>query len=162
MSYFKNQFSITPEVFQQMEGLRKSFVGELMTREQALDLIKAMGLPSESPKLWELLLKYQVLIKKGDTRWTRYRVPQDMYAKKTLDKLEDEFYNGKRPKKNKKKEAPRIKDEITGKTILSPEFCINYLKQRGYAIFKLSPNLVALQKKFTMEFLLESMDAELV
>lgn len=67
MSYFKNQFSITPEVFQQMEGLRKSFVGELMTREQALDLIKAMGLPSESPKLWNFFLSTKSLLKREAT-----------------------------------------------------------------------------------------------
>ena len=160
MSYFRNELDITPAIYQQMEGLRKSYVGEEMTKEEVLELIKAMGLPSESPKLWELLLKYQIILKKGSRRYTKYRVPQDMYSKKTLDKLEDDYYNGKRPKK--KKVVTKVKDEITGMTRLTPEFCINYLKQRGYAIFKLSPNLVALQKKFTMEFLMETFDAELM
>lgn len=148
---------ITPAVYQQMEGLRKSYVGEDMKKEEALDLIKAMGLPTDSPKLWGLLFKYQVLTKKGSRRYTKYRVPQDMYSKKTLDKMEYEYYNGRVPKKE-----PKVRDSETGRTLLTPEFCINYLKQKGYAIFKLSPNLVKLQKKFTMEFLLESMDAELM
>lgn len=150
---------ITPAVYQQMEGLRKSYVGEDMKKEDALDLVKAMGLPTDSPKLWGLLFKYQVLVKKGSRRYTKYRVPQDMYSKKTLDKMEYEYYNGRVPKKKKE---PKVRDSEVGRTLLTPEFCINYLKQKGYAIFKLSPNLVKLQKKFTMEFLLESMDAELM
>lgn len=151
--------NITPAIYQQMEGLRKSYIGEDMKKADVVDLISAMGLPTDSPKLWKLLFKYQVLIKKGNRRYTKYRVPQDMYSKKTLDKMEYEYYNGRIPSKKKE---PRVKDQETGRTLLTPEFCINYLKQKGYAIFKLSPNLVKLQKKFTMEFLLESMDAELI
>lgn len=171
MSYFKNQFSITPEVYQQMEGLRKSYVGEMMSREQALDLLEAMGLPKESPKLWELCLKYQVLIKHGSTRYTKYHVPIDMYSKHTLDKMEDEYYNGKRPTTNKPSE-----DKELGRTKLSPKFCREYLdkcddpllvdfcieqlKKRGnYVIFEVTPNIQKL-KAISLEYLVQCSDCK--
>lgn len=159
MSYVKYDLTINSYIFAQMEGLRKSYVGEKMNREQMLEVIKAMGLPWESPKLLKLLFKYQFFIQKGGKRYAYYIVPTDMYSFGTLKKLEKEYYGGKYPNK---KEEKKVKDKVTGKTILTPEFCINYLKQRGYAIFKLSPDLVRLQKKFTMEFLMETFSAELM
>ena len=159
MSYFKNELDINSVVYQQMEGLRKSYVGDKMNRNEMLEVIKAMGLPWESPKLLKLLFKYGIFVQKGGRRWTYYMVPNDMYSFATLKKLEKEYYNGKIPNKSK---AKKVKDEVTGRTALTPEFCINYLKQRGYAIFKLSPDLVRLQKKFTMEFLMETFSAELM
>jgi hypothetical protein len=155
-----------------MEELRKSYVGELMTREQALDLLEAMGLPKESPKVWELCLKYQVLIKKGTTRYTRYCVPIDMYSKHTLDKMEDEFYNGKRPVKK----APEKLDKELGRTKLSPRFCMDYLdkcddtsmvdfcieqlKKRGnYMIFEVTPNIQKLNA-ISLEYLVHCSDCK--
>ena len=166
MSYIKYDLDITPAIYSQMEGLRKSYVGEMMTKEQALDLLEAMGLPKESPKVWELCLKYQVLIKKGTTRCTRYCVPIDMYSKHTLDKMEDEFYNGKRPTKK-----ATIDDKELGRTKLSPKFCREYLdkcddpllvdfcieqlKKRGnYVIFEVTPNIQKL-KAISLEYLVQ-------
>lgn len=163
MSYIKYDVDINPATYSEMEGLRQSYKGEHMNHEQALDLLNAMGLPSESPKLWKLCLKYQVLIQKGSRRYAYYMVPIDPYAMSTLKKLENDFYNGKVPKGNKNIEPKRIvKDEITGMTKLSPEFCANYLMRRGYVVFKLSPNLIKLKRMFTLQFLMESMEAEMV
>lgn len=171
MSYIKYDLDISPSVYQQMEELRKSYVGELMTRDQALDLLDAMGLPKESPKLWELCLKYQVLLKKGSTRYTRYCVPIDMYSKHTLDKMESEFYNGKRPKK-----TPTTSDKELGRTKLSPKFCRDYLdkcddpllvdfcieqlKKRGnYVVFEVTPNIQKL-KAVSLEYLVQCSDCK--
>lgn len=171
MSYIKYDLDITPSVYQQMEELRKSYVGELMTRDQALDLLDAMGLPKESPKLWELCLKYQVLIKGGSRRYMRYHVPIDMYSKHTLDKMENEFYNGKRPTK-----APTASDKELGRTKLSPKFCREYLdkcddpllidfcieqlKKRGnYVIFEVTPNIQKL-KAISLEYLVQCSDCK--
>ena len=172
MSYIKYDLDITPSVYQQMEELRKSYIGERMTREQALDLLEAMGLPSESPKLWELCLKYQVLLKKGSTRYTRYCVPIDMYSKHTLDKMENEFYNGKRPVKK----DPTTNDKELGRTKLSPKFCMDYLascddplivdfcieqlKRRGnHVIFEVTPNIQKL-KAISLEYLVQCSDCK--
>lgn len=172
MSYIKYELDITPSVYQQMEELRKSYVGELMTHDQALDLLEAMGLPKESPKLWELCLKYQVLLKKGATRHTRYCVPIDMYSKHTLDKMEDEFYNGKRPVKK----ASEQLDKELGRTKLSPKFCRDYLdkcddpllvdfcieqlKKRGnYIVFEVTPNIQKL-KAISLEYLVQCSDCK--
>ena len=172
MSYIKYDLDITPSVYQQMEELRKSYVGELMTHEQALDLLDAMGLPKESPKLWELCLKYQVLLKKGSTRYTRYCVPIDMYSKHTLDKMESEFYNGKRPVKK----TPTTSDKELGRTKLSPKFCRDYLdkcddpliidfcieqlKKRGnYVVFEVTPNIQKL-KAISLEYLVQCSDCK--
>lgn len=159
MSYVKYELEVNSYVFSQMEGLRKSYVGEKMNRIQMLEVIKAMGLPWESPTLLKLLFKYNFFIQKGGRRYAYYVVPSEMYSFGTLKKLEKDYYRGKFPNKTK---AKKVKDEVTGKTILTPEFCINYLKQRGYAVFKLSPDLIRLQKKFTMEFLMETFSAELM
>lgn len=170
MSYIKYDLDITPAVYSQMEGLRKSYVGEMMTKEQALDLLDAMGLPKESPKLWELCLKYQVLLKKGTTRYTRYCVPIEMYSKHTLDKMESEFYNGKRPK------APEQLDKELGRTKLSPKFCRDYLdkcddplivdfcveqlKKRGnFIVFEVTPNIQKL-KAVSLEYLVQCSDCK--
>ena len=171
MSYIRYDLDITSAVYQQMEELRKSYIGEHMTREQALDLLEAMGLPKESPKLWELCLKYQVLIKKGVARYTRYCVPIDMYSKHTLDKLESEFYNGKRSKK-----ASTSREKELGRTKLTPEFCMEYLsncdspslvdffidqlKKRGnYLVFEVTPNIHKL-KAISLEYLVQCSEAE--
>jgi hypothetical protein len=161
MSYNRYPLDISSAIYEEMEKLRKSYIGEKMKKEQALYLLKCMGLPHESPKMWELAIKYEFIIQKGSKRYTYYMVPLDPYSYKTLQKLQLEYYNGKLPKKEKEKRE-KTKDEITGLTRLTPEFCINFLKTKGYAVFKLSPNLVALQKKFTIEFLMESMNAELM
>lgn len=172
MSYIKYDLDISPSVYQQMEELRKSYVGEMMTREQALDLLEAMGLPKESPKLWELCLKYQVLLKKGSTRYTRYCVPIDMYSKHTLDKMESEFYNGKRPIKK----APEELDKELGRIKLSPKFCRDYLdksddplivdfcieqlKKRGnFIVFEVTPNIQKL-KAVSLEYLVQCSDCK--
>lgn len=172
MSYIKYDLDINSSVYQQMEELRRSYIGELMTREQALDLLEAMGLPSESPKLWELCLKYQVLFKKGSTRYTRYCVPIDMYSKHTLDKMENEFYNGKRPIKK----APEQLDKELGRTKLSPKFCCDYLdkcndpllvdffieqlKKRGnFIVFEVTPNIQKL-KAVSLEYLIQCSDCK--
>lgn len=156
MAYFRNKFHIDSATFQEMEGLRKSYMHEKMNRAQAQDLLKAMHLPDESPKLWKLLLKYNVLTQHGSRRYAYYMVPLEMYSMKTLKRLESEFYNGKLPKKAKE---PTPAPE--GYTKLDESFCLNYLKQRGYMCFKLTPNLIKLQRTFTPQFLIESCDAEL-
>ena len=172
MSYIRYDLDINSSVYQQMEELRKSYVGELMTRDQALDLLEAMGLPKESPKVWELCLKYQVLLKRGTTRYTRYCVPIDMYSKHTLDKMEDEFYNGKHPVKKVHEKL----DRELGRTKLSPKFCREYLdkcddplivdfcieqlKKRGnYVIFEVTPNIQKL-KAISLEYLVQCSDCE--
>lgn len=169
--YVKYELEITSAIYQQMEELRKSYVGEMMTKEQALDLLEAMGLPKESPKLWELCLKYQVLLKKGATRYTKYCVPIDMYSKHTLDKMENEFYNGKRPVKKEP-----TNDKELGRTKLSPKFCRDYLdkcddpflvdfcieqlKKRGnYVIFEVTPNIQKL-KAISLEYLVQCSDCK--
>lgn len=172
MSYVRYELDITPAIYSQMEGLRKSYIGEMMTRDQALDLLEAMGLPKESPKLWELCLKYQVLIKSGSRRYMRYHVPIDMYSKHTLDKMENEFYNGKRSV-NK---APEKLDKELGRTKLSPKFCMDYLancndplltefyieqlKKRGnFIVFEVTPNIQKL-KAVSLEYLIQCSDCK--
>jgi len=169
---YKYELSITSTIYQQMEDLRKSYIGEMMTKEQALDLLEAMGLPKESQKVWELCLKYQIFLKKGIARYTRYYVPIDMYSKHTLDKMENEFYNGKCPTKK----DPTTSDKELGRTKLSPKFCREYLdkcddpllvdfcieqlKKRGnYVIFEVTPNIQKL-KAISLEYLVQCSDCK--
>lgn len=169
MSYIKYDLDITPAIYQQMEELRKAFLHEFMTKDQALDLIKEMGLPKDSPKVWELLFKYEVLKKTGKARNTKYFVPNEQYSYNTLQRLENEFYNGV---KSKKEES---KDKVLGRTKLTPEFCMDYLskcdnpslieffieelKKRGnYLIFEVTPNIHKL-KAISLEYLVQCSEA---
>lgn len=170
MSYIKYDLDITPAVYQQMEELRKAFLHEFMTKDQALDLIEEMGLPKDSPKVWELLFKYEVLKKKGKARNTKYFVSNEQYSYNTLQRLENEFYNGVKSKK----EEPR--DKVLGRTKLDPQYCMNYLndsndpsivdfcinqlKKRGnYLIFEVTPKIYEL-KAISLEYLVQCSEAE--
>ena len=60
-----------------------------------------------------------------------------------------------------KKPEPKVQEKETGRTVLDEDYCLRYLKERGYMCFKLRPNLLKLQQVFTPQFLLENCDAEL-
>lgn len=171
MSYIKYELDITPVVYQQMEELRKSYLHEEMTKEQALELVQAMGLPKDSPKLWDLLFKYDILRKIGKARNMKYLVSIEQYSFKTLQKMECEFYNGVKSEKKSK-----AQDKELGRIKLSPKFCRDYLdkcddpllvdfcveqlKKRGnFIIFEVNPNIQKL-KAISLEYLIQCSDCK--
>ena len=85
-------------------------------------------------------------------------VPKEQIPFSRFEGLERDFYNGRSPKAKK---APVAEEKETGRVALNEDYCLNYLKERGYMCFKLTPNLAKLQQVFTPQFLLENMEAEL-
>ena len=162
MSYIKYDVDVNQGMYADYERLRKDYVGKKLRKETVLTMLELCGLPRESPKVFQLALKYEILLKGGRASGTYYMVPKTQVPYSRFEGLEKDFYNGKTPSRKKpKQEAPRVTEHETGRVLLSEEFCVKYLKERGYMCFKLSPNLLKLQQVFTPEFLLENCSAEL-
>lgn len=158
MAYVRYDVDVNQGVYSDYEGLRKENVGKRLSRKEADTLIELCGLPSESPKVFQLVVKYELLLRHGKAAGTYYMVPKEQIPFSRFEGLEHDFYNGRLPKPKK---APVAEEKETGRVALNEDYCLNYLKQRGYMCFKLTPNLAKLQQVFTPQFLLENMEAEL-
>lgn len=158
MAYTRYDVDVNQVVYSDYEGLRKENLGRHLNRKEADTLIELCGLPSESPKVFGLMVKYELLYKHGKAAGTYYTVPKEQPPYSRFEGLEKEYYNG-HPPKEQKPEPP--KEKVLGRVVLNEEYCVNYLKERGYMCFKLTPNLLKLQQAFTPQFLLENMEAEL-
>jgi len=160
MAYIKYDVDVNQGMYADYERLRKDYVGKKLKKESVLTMLELIGLPSESPKVFQLVLKYEILTKGGKASGTYYMVPKDIVPYSRFEGLEKDFYNGKKPEP-KKQEAPKVTEKETGRVVLDEDYCLRYLKARGYMCFKLTPNLLKLQQVFTPQFLLENCDAEL-
>lgn len=160
MAYVRYDVDVNQSVYADYEGLRKENVGKRLSRKEADTLIGLCGLPSESPKVFALMVKYELLLKHGKAAGTYYMVPKEQVPYSRLQGLEHDFYNGRTPVKDRDKQ-PKTTEKETGRVALTEDFCVNYLKERGYMCFKLTPNLAKLQQVLTPQFLLDNMEAEL-
>ena len=160
MAYIKYDVDVNQGMYADYERLRKDYVGKKLKKETVLTILDLCGLPSESPKVFKLALEYGILTKGGKASGTYYMVPKDIVPYSRFEGLEKDFYNGKKPEP-KKQETPKATEKETGRTVLDENYCLRYLKERGYMCFKLRPNLLKLQQVFTPQFLLENCDAEL-
>ena len=160
MAYVRYDVDVNQSVYADYEGLRKENVGKRLSRKEADTLIGLCGLPSESPKVFALMVKYELLLKHGKAAGTHYMVPKEQVPYSRLQGLEHDFYNGHVQTKAVKEE-PKMTEKETGRVALTEDFCVNYLKERGYMCFKLTPNLAKLRQVLTPQFLLENMEAEL-
>ena len=159
MAYRRYDVDVTQVVYSDYEGLRKENVGKELKRKDAEALLGLCGLPSESPKVFALAVKYELLFRFGKAAGSYYMVPREQIPYSRFQGLEHDFYNGRTPASAKKQEKPKEKE--TGRVALNEDYCLNYLKERGYMCFKLTPNLLKMQQVFTPQFLLENMEATL-
>lgn len=158
MAYVRYDVDVNQGVYSDYEGLRRKNVGKRLSRKEADALIELCGLPSESPKVFQLAVKYELLLRHGKAAGTYYMVPKEQIPFSRFEGLERDFYNGR---SQKPKKAPVTEEKETGRVALNEDYCLNYLKERGYMCFKLTPNLTKMQQVFTPQFLLENMEAEL-
>lgn len=161
MAYIRYDVNVTPVVYQDYERLRKDYAGKRLTRQDASTIIGLCGLPADSPKMFELAMKYEILLKGGKARGTYYTVPKEQVPYARFEGLEHDFYNGSKPKA-KEPETPKVTERETNRTVLDEDYCLRYLKERGYMCFKLRPNLQKMQQVLTPQFLLENCDAEVM
>lgn len=161
MSYIVYDVDVNQGMYADYERLRKDYVGKKLKKESVLTILELCGLPSKSPKVFSLALQYEILLKGGKARGTYYMVPKDIVPYSRFEGLERDFYNGNKHAK-KKSELPKVQEKETGRTVLDENYCLRYLKERGYMCFKLTPNLLKLQQVFTPEFLLENCEAEMM
>lgn len=161
MAYIKYDVDVNQSVYSDYEGLRKENVGKRLTRKEADTLLDLCGLPSESPKVFALAVKYELLLRHGKTAATYYMVPKEQIPYSRFEGLEYDFYNGRLPDRKPKEKKLETTEHETGRVTLDEDYCVNYLKERGYMCFKLTPNLMKMQQVLTPQFLLENMEAEL-
>ncbi|MBP3212635.1 MAG: hypothetical protein J6M41_08755 [Prevotella sp.] len=161
MAYIKYDVDVNQSVYSDYEGLRKENVGKRLTRKEADTLLDLCGLPSESPKVFALAVKYELLLRHGKTAATYYMVPKEQIPYSRFEGLENDFYNGRLPDRKPKEKKLETTEHETGRVTLDEDYCVNYLKERGYMCFKLTPNLMKMQQVLTPQFLLENMEAEL-
>lgn len=159
MAYIKYEVDVNQGMYADYEKLRKENVGDRLVRADAETLIGVCGLPSESSKVFGLTVKHGLLLRFGKAAGTYYMVPKEMVPYARFEDLEKDFYNGSKPKPKPKK--PKVEDKETGRVVLDEDYCLKYLKERGYMCFKLRPNLLKLQQVMTPQFLLDNCDAEL-
>lgn len=160
MAYVKYDVDVNQAVYSDYEKLRKENVGIRLTRKEADTLIELCGLPAASPKVFSLMVKYELLLRYGKAAGTYYMVPKEQVPYSRLQGLEHDFYNGHAREKTRRDE-PKTTERETARVALTEGYCVEYLKERGYMCFKLTPNLLKLQQVFTPQFLLENMEAEL-
>ena len=161
MSYIRYEVDVTQGMYADYERLRKDYVGKKLRKESVLTILDLCGLPSESPKVFELAMKYELLLKGGKARGTYYTVPKEQVPYARFEGLEHDFYNGSKPKA-KEPETPKVTEREMNRTVLDEDYCLRYLKERGYMCFKLRPNLQKMQQVLTPQFLLENCDAEVM
>jgi len=158
MSYIKYDINVTQSLYQDYEGLRKSWQHEHLSRLDILELLDSIGLPSKSPRLWELVRKYNLVLQHGIARNTYYVFPMEQPAYSRFTELEKEFYNGCKPKAPK----PIIKEEELKRVPITEEYCIDYLKKTGkYLILELDPNVEKLKNVLNPHILLDMSEVKI-
>lgn len=156
MAYVKYEVNVDQGLYSEYDKIRKTFIGDKLSKADvcaALDM-----LPVESPKLWTLLIKYEIILRYGKAAGTYYMMPKDLPPFARFQSIEKEFYNGcvKVSKKD-----PKPQDKEIERVPLTEEYCIEFLKKRNYVVFKVEPDFDALSKVLTPEFLLQNSKAEL-
>ena len=156
MAYVKYEVNVDQGLYSEYDKIRKTFIGDKLSKADicaALDI-----LPVESPKLWTLLIKYEIILRYGKAAGTYYMMPKDLPPFARFQSIEKEFYNGcvKVSKKD-----PKPQDKEIERVPLTEEYCIEFLKKRNYVVFKVEPDFDALSKVLTPEFLLQNSKAEL-
>lgn len=155
MAYIKYEVDLNEGLYSDYDKVRKTFIGDKLSKTDvcaALDM-----LPMNSPKLWNLLLKYEIILRFGKAAGTYYMMPKDLPPYTIFQSIEQEFYNGATKPSSK---AKPIEKEI-GRIALTEDFCIDFLKKRNYVVFKVEPDFNALRQVINPEFLLQNSKAEL-
>lgn len=157
MAYIKYEVDLSESLYSDYDKVRKTFIGDKLSKTDvcaALDMF-----PMNSPKLWNLLIKYEIILRFGKAAGTYYMMPKDLPPYTRFQSIEQEFYNGATKPSNKKVAKPMEKE--IGRTALTEDFCIDFLKKRNYVVFKVEPDFNALAQVINPEFLLQNSKAEL-
>lgn len=155
MAYIKYEVNINESLYSDYDKVRKTFIGDKLSKTDVCAALEMF--PTDSPKLWNLLLKYELILRFGKAAGTYYMLPKELPPYSRFTGLEKEFYNGVTKPSCKAKPI----DKETERIPLTDEYCIEYLKKRNYIVFKVEPDFNALSKVLTPEFLLQNSKAEL-
>lgn len=151
-----NVLIVNTKLTQDFEQLRKSIQHKWLTKTEMFDKIENETSICLDVKLWQLLINFGIITKIGSARATKYCISKDMVSFKTFENLRDKYNERLR---RKIVAAPETKET---RQILNEAFCINYLKERGYIIGKLKPNMTKLRTFFDEKEIVEFCDIETV
>ncbi len=110
MAYIKYELSINQGVYADYEGLRKENVGKHLSRKEGETLLELCGMPSDSPKVFMLAVKYELLLRYGKAAGTYYMVPKEQIPYSRFEGMENDFYNGRVPRA--RKPEPPVEKEV--------------------------------------------------
>ena len=119
MAYIKYDVDVNQGVYSDYEKLRRGSLGQHLSRKDAEALIGLCGLPSESPKVFDLMVKYELLVRHGKAAGTYYTVPKEQPPYSRFESLEREFYNGRIPARQKPE--PKVTEKETGRVALDED-----------------------------------------
>lgn len=158
MSFLKYDINISETLYAEFEELRKKFRGEHLTKADIEELLGGLGFPN-TPKMWELVKKCELVQQYGKARNTYYLLPIEQIPYSRFEYLEKLYYNGMSLKVHK----PSVpKDKENKRIPLSEEFCIDFLKKTGkYLIFEVTPNVEKLKGVLNPHYLLDSSDVKM-
>ena len=142
-----------------LEKLRKSSEHKDFNRTEIIDKINNSTSITMDNALWNLMLSFGIILKFGKARGTKYHFTKDMVSLKTLENLRNKY--DERLKHTRKDLLSIPKDKET-RIPLNEDFCINYLKERGYVIGKIKPNMQKIQTLFTKEEMMEFCDIVII
>lgn len=158
MAYIKYEVDLSQSLYSDYDKVRKNFIGERMSKVDMCAALDMCSFPVESPKLWNLLVKYEIILRYGKAAGTYYMMPKDLPPYARFQSIEQEFYNGATKPSNKK---VKTQERELERRPLTEDFCIEFLKKRNYVVFKVEPDFNKLSEVLNPEFLLQNSKAEL-
>lgn len=124
--------------------LRQNNLSKVFTREEIRELLfNNVSNFSRNDYIITLLVKHKALDKKGfanSCRGVRYAFTETPVHVNTLSQCIFELKDYCRQSAKRHYEKTKCSKEITGIHPISEEYCINFLKERGYRIYKQTVN----------------------
>lgn len=124
--------------------LRQNNLSKMFTRGEIKELLfNNVSNFSKNDQIITLLVKHKALNKQSSgrsDRGTRYSFTESPVHVATLSQCIFELKDYCRQMSNKHYEKVKNSKEITGIHPISEEYCINFLKERGYRIYKQTVN----------------------
>lgn len=124
--------------------LRQNNLSKMFSREEIRELLfNNVSNFSRNDYIITLLVKYKALNKRGFNRsckGTKYSFTETPVHVNTLSQCIFELKDYWKQSSKKHYEKVKESKEITGIHPISEEYCINFLKERGYRIYKQTVN----------------------
>ena len=140
----KQKMKVDNQTIKDFNLLRQNNLSKVFTREEIRELLfNNVSNFSKNDYIITLLVKHKALNKRGfanSCRGVRYAFTETPVHVNTLSQCIFELKDYCRQSAKRHYEKTKCSKEITGIHPISEEYCINFLKERGYRIYKQTVN----------------------